>query len=136
VRWFCGKLLVWQKFRILFVMKIDKFWWMKVLFTSVGDEFLQPLFFTSQSLHPRVVFLIFSVCVCSVILGQGITLHSKKKSGVDNWYLDNFFEEFIFGSWYIYLEQTIYHLCRLINCWFPTLAVEYRLLRTIISYVA
>jgi hypothetical protein len=35
---------------------------MKVRFTSVGDEFLQPLFFTSQSLHPRVVFLIFSVC--------------------------------------------------------------------------
>jgi hypothetical protein len=36
---------------------------MKVRFTSVGDEFSQPLFFTSQSLHPRVVFLIFSVCV-------------------------------------------------------------------------
>jgi hypothetical protein len=35
---------------------------MKVRFTSVGDEFSQPLFFTSQSLHPRVVFLIFSVC--------------------------------------------------------------------------
>jgi hypothetical protein len=35
---------------------------MKVRFTSVGDEFLQPLFFTSQSLHPRSVFLIFSVC--------------------------------------------------------------------------
>jgi hypothetical protein len=36
---------------------------MKVRFTSVGDEFSQPSFFTSQSLHPRVVFLIFSVCV-------------------------------------------------------------------------
>jgi hypothetical protein len=36
---------------------------MKVRFTSVGDEFSQPLFFFSQSLHPRVVFLIFSVCV-------------------------------------------------------------------------
>jgi hypothetical protein len=36
---------------------------MKVRFTSVGDEFSQPLFFTSQSLHPRVVFLIFSVYV-------------------------------------------------------------------------
>jgi hypothetical protein len=35
---------------------------MKVRFISVGDEFSQPLFFTSQSLHPRVVFLIFSVC--------------------------------------------------------------------------
>jgi hypothetical protein len=34
-----------------------------VRFTSVGDEFSQTLFFTSQSLHPRVVFLIFSVCV-------------------------------------------------------------------------
>jgi hypothetical protein len=33
-----------------------------VRFTSVGDEFSQPLFFTSQSLLPRVVFLIFSVC--------------------------------------------------------------------------
>jgi hypothetical protein len=36
---------------------------MKVRFTSVGDEFSQPLFFTSQSLLPRVAFLIFSVCV-------------------------------------------------------------------------
>jgi hypothetical protein len=36
---------------------------MKVRFTSVVDEFLPPLFFTSQSLHPRVVFLTFSVCV-------------------------------------------------------------------------
>jgi hypothetical protein len=39
---------------------------MKVRFTSVGDEFSQPLFFTFQSLRvvflPRVVFLIFSVC--------------------------------------------------------------------------
>jgi hypothetical protein len=34
---------------------------MKVRFTSVGDEFLQPLFFTSQSLHLRVVFLTFRV---------------------------------------------------------------------------
>jgi hypothetical protein len=33
-----------------------------VRFTSVGDEILQPLFFTSQSLHPRVVFLTFSMC--------------------------------------------------------------------------
>jgi hypothetical protein len=32
---------------------------MEVRFISMGDEFLQPLFFTSQSLHPRVVFLIF-----------------------------------------------------------------------------
>jgi hypothetical protein len=38
---------------------------MKVHFTSVGDEFLQPLFFTSQSLHPRVVLLNFSVCALS-----------------------------------------------------------------------
>jgi hypothetical protein len=35
---------------------------MKARFTSVGDKFSQPLFFTSQSLHQRVVFLIFSVC--------------------------------------------------------------------------
>jgi hypothetical protein len=39
---------------------------MKVRFTSVGNEFLQPLFFTSQSLHPRVVFRTFSVCARSV----------------------------------------------------------------------
>jgi hypothetical protein len=38
-----------------------------VRFTSVGDEFLQPLFFTTQSLHPRVVFLTFSVCVGAAI---------------------------------------------------------------------
>jgi hypothetical protein len=38
-------------------------------FTSIlGDEFLQPLFVTSQSLHPRVVFLTFSVCELSQIL--------------------------------------------------------------------
>jgi hypothetical protein len=43
---------------------------MKVRFTSVGDEFSQPLFFTSQSLHPRVVFLIFSMCVCIVMWEQ------------------------------------------------------------------
>jgi hypothetical protein len=28
----------------------------------------------------------------------------------DNWDLDEFFERFICGSWYIYLEKTIYHL--------------------------
>jgi hypothetical protein len=38
---------------------------MKVRFTSVGDEILQPLFFTSQSLHPRVVFLTFSMCAAA-----------------------------------------------------------------------
>jgi hypothetical protein len=32
-------------------------------FHFCGRWFLQPLFFTSQSLHPRVVFLTFSVCV-------------------------------------------------------------------------
>jgi hypothetical protein len=36
---------------------------MKVRFTSVGDKFLQTLFFTSQNLHPRLVLLTFSVCV-------------------------------------------------------------------------
>jgi hypothetical protein len=40
------------------------------------------------------------------------------------------------GRWYIYLEQTISHLCRPISCWLSTLADEYHLLRTIISYVA
>jgi hypothetical protein len=60
----------------------------------------------------------------------------KKSSVVDNWYLDDFFEEFICGRWYIYLEQTIYHLCRPICCWLSSLAVEYHLLWRIISYVA
>jgi hypothetical protein len=40
----------------------------------------------------------------------------KKSSGVDNWYLDEFIEEFICGRCYIYLEQTIYHLYRPIIC--------------------
>jgi hypothetical protein len=35
--------------------------------TSVGDEFLQPLLFTSQSLHPRVVFLTFSEWVMAFL---------------------------------------------------------------------
>jgi hypothetical protein len=46
---------------------------MKVRFTSVGDEFSQPLFFTSQSLHPRVVFLIFSVCEGKSVLTNKVT---------------------------------------------------------------
>jgi hypothetical protein len=50
-------------------------------------------------------------------------------------YLAEFFEEFICGRWYIYLEQTIYHLCRPISCWISSLAVKYHLLWTIISYV-
>jgi hypothetical protein len=64
-------------------------------------------------------------------------LHPKKiSSGVDNLCLDDFFEEFICGRWHIYLKQTIYHLCRPISCWLSSLAVEYHLLWTIISYVA
>jgi hypothetical protein len=64
-------------------------------------------------------------------------LHPKKiSSEVDNWYLDDSFEAFICGRWYIYLEQTIYYLCRPISCWLSSLAVEYHLLWTIISYVA
>jgi hypothetical protein len=63
-------------------------------------------------------------------------IHPKKiSSGVDNWYLDEFFEKFICGRWNIYLEQTIYHLYRPICCWLSSLAVEYHLLWTIISYV-
>jgi hypothetical protein len=62
-------------------------------------------------------------------------LYTQKSSRVDNWYLDEFFEEFICGRWYIYLEQTIYHLCWPISCWLSSLAVEYRLW-TISSYVA
>jgi hypothetical protein len=45
------------------------------------------------------------------------------------------FERFIYGRWYIYLEQTIYHLCRPISCWLSSLAVEYHLLWTIMTYV-
>jgi hypothetical protein len=63
VRWFCGELLVWPKFRKLFVMKIDKFWWMFVLLlweiNSYNHSFSHPKVY----LHPRVVFLTFSVCV-------------------------------------------------------------------------
>jgi hypothetical protein len=61
-------------------------------------------------------------------------IHPKTWSGVDNWHLNEFFEEFICGCWYIYLGQTIYHLCRPISCWLTSFAVEYHLLRTIISY--
>jgi hypothetical protein len=66
-----------------------------------------------------------------------IELSTPKKisSGVDNWYLDEFFEEFICGRWNIYLEQTMYHQCRPISCWLSSFAVEYHLLWTIISYV-
>jgi hypothetical protein len=60
----------------------------------------------------------------------------KKSSVVDNWYLDVFFEKFICGRWFIYQEQTIYHLCRPISCWLSSLAVEYHLLWTIISNFA
>jgi hypothetical protein len=70
------------------------------------------------------------------ILNSDIPHPKKISSGVDNWYLDEFFGESICGRWYIYLEQTIYHLCRLISCWLSTLAVEYHLLWTIISNVA
>jgi hypothetical protein len=42
----------------------------------------------------------------------------KKTSGVDNWYLDEFSEEFIYRRCYIYLKQMIYHLCSPICCWF------------------
>jgi hypothetical protein len=66
----------------------------------------------------------------------GGSIHPKKiSSGVDNWYLDEFFEEFICGRWYIYLEQAIYHLCRPISCWLSSLTVEYHLLWTIISFI-
>jgi hypothetical protein len=62
-------------------------------------------------------------------------LYVKKSSGVGNWCLDEFFEEFICGRWYIYLEQTTYYSCRPISCWLSSLAVEYHLVWTIISYV-
>jgi hypothetical protein len=66
-----------------------------------------------------------------------VTYTQKIWSGVDNFHLDDFFEEFSCGRWYIYLEQTIYHLCRPISCWLSlsSLTVEYHLLWTIISYV-
>jgi hypothetical protein len=56
---------------------------MKVRFTSVGDEFLQPLFFTSQSLHPRSVFQIFSVCVDSNIVTKNATTNTEKVSNTN-----------------------------------------------------
>jgi hypothetical protein len=53
------------------------------------------------------------------------------------WYLDDFFLWRIHLQQMIYLSRaTIYHLCRPISCWLSSLAVEYHLLWTIISYVA
>jgi hypothetical protein len=72
--------------------------------------------------------------IAHTISGHSYT--KEKSSGVDYWYLDEFLEEFICSRWYIYLEQTIYHLCRPISCWLSSLAVEYHLLWTIISYVS
>jgi hypothetical protein len=46
----------------------------------------------------------------------------------DNWDLDEFFEKFICGRWYIHLQQTIYHLCRPIiipRAWLWSPVVEY-----------
>jgi hypothetical protein len=48
----------------------------------------------------------------------------------DNWDLDEFFERFICGRWYIHLEQTIYHLCRpiiILSGWLSTPVVDYDL---------
>jgi hypothetical protein len=62
VRWFCGELLVWQKFHKPFVMKIEKFWWMKVRFTSVGDEFWIPVFHIQKSTSAGGISDFFRVC--------------------------------------------------------------------------
>jgi hypothetical protein len=46
----------------------------------------------------------------------------------DNWDLDEFFERFICGRWYIHLEQAIYHLCRPIiisSGWLSSPVVDY-----------
>jgi hypothetical protein len=85
--------------------------------------------------NTRIICLA-SLCTKFLIFGMSVYTQKKISSGVDNWYLDEFFEEFIYGRWYVYLEQTIYHLCRPISCWLPTFAVAYYLLWTIISYVA
>jgi hypothetical protein len=77
-------------------------------------------------------FLVFS----DVLPTVSFSITKKKSSGVDNWYLVEFFEEFICGRWYIYLEQTIFHLYQPIRCWLSSFTVEYHLLGTIISYVA
>jgi hypothetical protein len=65
-----------------------------------------------------------------------MTYTQKKIVRVDNWYLGEFFEEFICDRWYIYLEQTIYHLYQPFSCRLSTLAVEYHLLWRIIRCVA
>jgi hypothetical protein len=107
-------------------------------------------FFFWQFLHRLHIYIIYNVeehrsftllCLRRVAWHANVNVIQPKKkpsevSGVDNWYLDDFFEEFICGRWYIYLEQTIYHLCRPISCWLSSLAVEYHLLWMIISYVA
>jgi hypothetical protein len=85
------------------------------------------LFSTKASVIIRLL------CASPIIM----IIHPKKKSsGVDNWYLDEIFEEFICSRWYIYLEQTIYHLYRSISCWLSSLAVKYHLLWRIIRNVA
>jgi hypothetical protein len=55
----------------------------------------------------------------------------KKSSGVDNWYLDEFFEEDDIFIWSI---RYIIYVGRL-SWWLSSLAVENNLLWTIISYV-
>jgi hypothetical protein len=64
------------------------------------------------------------------------SVHQEKSSGVYNWYLDDFFE------FRIHLRQMIYlstaddiSSMSPISCWLSSLAVEYHLLWTIISYV-
>jgi hypothetical protein len=50
------------------------------------DEFLQPLFFTSQSLHPRFVLLTFSVCV-SILSSSEVEFKSNCKLSPDICYI-------------------------------------------------
>jgi hypothetical protein len=68
-----------------------------VCFISVGDEFLQPLFFTSQSLHPRVVYLTFP-CVCSN-MAQSLILANQQKLG-HIFVINAFRTNFIPGKFY------------------------------------
>jgi hypothetical protein len=72
----------------------------------------------SERISFSQVFFWFGETLCKSerLLNQFCT-QKNISSGVDNWYLDEFFEEFICGRWYTYLEQTIYHLCRPISCW-------------------
>jgi hypothetical protein len=74
-----GALILWRAFGLteisqIFCYEIDKFWWIKGCYTTVTDEFLQALFFISQSL-----FLTFSVYVRNLIKKLRLSVNRKNR---------------------------------------------------------